>query len=102
MCCLHVQVCGHVYDPVKDGNGLPFEQLPDSWKCPVCGAPKSAYQKVVDGTGRVRWVHEEKETKAADTYKCSVRARNSFSKSIIRPFFSAYFFCCHPHNCHDN
>ena len=58
----HVQACGHVYDPVKDGNGLPFEQLPDSWKCPVCGAPKSAYKKTVDGSGRVRWVHEEEET----------------------------------------
>ena len=39
-------VCKHVYDPAKDGGGKPFEQLPDSWKCPVCGAPKSAYKPV--------------------------------------------------------
>ena len=57
-----VQVCGHVYDPEKDGNGLPFEQLPDTWVCPVCGAPKSKYQKTIDKTGRVRWVHEEEQT----------------------------------------
>jgi len=47
-------VCGHVYDAAKDGGGKPFEQLPDSWKCPVCGASKSQYKKQADGT----WVHE--------------------------------------------
>ena len=46
-------VCRYVYDPVKDGGGVPFEQLPDTWKCPVCGAPKSAY-KLVGGA----WEHE--------------------------------------------
>jgi rubredoxin len=45
-------VCEHVYDPVTDGGGLPFEQLPDSWTCPICGALKSAY-KQVDGV----WQH---------------------------------------------
>ena len=43
-----------VYDPVKDGNGTAFEDLPDSWACPVCGAPKSAYTKSADG----KWSHE--------------------------------------------
>lgn len=47
-------VCQHVYDPAKDGGGKAFEDLPDTWKCPVCGAPKSAYKKTTDG----RWVHE--------------------------------------------
>ena len=41
-------VCGHVYDPVKDGGGKAFADLPDSWICPVCGAPKSAYKASVD------------------------------------------------------
>jgi len=36
-------VCQHVYDPVADGAGAPFEQLPESWLCPVCGQPKSVY-----------------------------------------------------------
>ena len=42
-------VCGYVYDPEKgdlDSNmpaGTPFEQLPESWVCPVCGAPKSQF-----------------------------------------------------------
>jgi len=46
-------VCGWIYDPElgdKDGGippGTPFEKLPDDWVCPVCGALKSAFEKVV-------------------------------------------------------
>ena len=45
-------VCGWVYDPEfgdPDGEvapGVPFEQLPDDWTCPVCGAAKSDFEKV--------------------------------------------------------
>ncbi len=44
-------VCGYVYDP-KLGDpdsgvkaGTPFEQLPDDWVCPVCGADKGEFEK---------------------------------------------------------
>lgn len=37
-------VCGHVYNPDEDGAGLPFEDLPSNWTCPVCHAPKKAYR----------------------------------------------------------
>jgi protease I len=37
-------VCGYIYDPAKNG-GVPFEQLPSTWKCP-CGAPKSKFVKI--------------------------------------------------------
>lgn len=50
--------CAHVYDP-KENNGIPFDQLPDTWKCPVCGAPKSAYAKEVGEHGRLMWVHRD-------------------------------------------
>lgn len=33
-------VCGYEYS----GN-IPFEDLPDSWTCPVCGQPKSVFRK---------------------------------------------------------
>jgi len=44
-------VCGYVYDPtVGDPDndiepGTPFEQLPDSWVCPLCGAGKDMFTK---------------------------------------------------------
>ncbi|MGQ9732930.1 MAG: rubredoxin [Candidatus Zipacnadales bacterium] len=42
-------VCGYVYDPVKGDpdNGIEpgtaFDDLPDDWTCPVCGAAKSEF-----------------------------------------------------------
>ncbi len=42
-------VCGYVYDPeVGDPEGgipagTPFEELPDDWECPMCGAPKEEF-----------------------------------------------------------
>jgi len=46
-------VCGYVYDPAKgdpDGGiapGTKFEDIPDSWVCPVCGADKSKFEKKI-------------------------------------------------------
>ena len=43
-------VCGYVYDPTKGDPehgiepGTPFEQLPDDWVCPVCGAEKDKFE----------------------------------------------------------
>jgi len=33
------------YDKVKYGN-IPFEELPDDWTCPACGAGKSYFKKL--------------------------------------------------------
>ena len=44
-------VCGYVYDPAKGdpdsgiAPGTRFEDIPDSWACPVCGADKSKFEK---------------------------------------------------------
>jgi len=40
------KVCAHIYDPNVDGGGVAFEELPDTWVCPVCGQPKSVYQPI--------------------------------------------------------
>jgi len=45
-------VCGYIYDPElgdPDGGikpGTPFEEIPDDWVCPVCGAAKSQFEKI--------------------------------------------------------
>jgi len=45
-------VCGYIYDPElgdPDGGiapGTPFEEIPDEWVCPVCGAAKSDFEKI--------------------------------------------------------
>jgi rubredoxin len=37
-------VCGYEYDEAVEGKK--FEELPEDWKCPVCNAPKDAFDKV--------------------------------------------------------
>ncbi|MDY6970111.1 MAG: rubredoxin [Spirochaetota bacterium] len=43
-------VCGYIYDPVKGDpdNGIApgtrFEDIPEDWVCPVCGAGKDAFK----------------------------------------------------------
>lgn len=45
-------VCGYVYDPAqgdpegKIPRGTPFENLPDDWVCPVCGASKDLFEPI--------------------------------------------------------
>lgn len=45
-------VCGYIYDPQKgdpDGGidaGTAFEDLPDDWVCPECGAGKDEFEPV--------------------------------------------------------
>ncbi|MDR1094164.1 MAG: rubredoxin [Clostridiales bacterium] len=43
------QVCGYTYDPAQGDpdNGIqpgtPFENLPDGYACPLCGAGKDQF-----------------------------------------------------------
>ncbi|NIP41908.1 MAG: rubredoxin [candidate division Zixibacteria bacterium] len=46
------QGCYYVYDPEigEPERGIPagtsFENLPDDYRCPVCGAPKSMFDRL--------------------------------------------------------
>ncbi len=44
-------VCGYVYNP-HEGDpdngimpGVPFDQLPDEWVCPLCGVGKELFEE---------------------------------------------------------
>lgn len=37
------QICGYVYDEAKEK--VPFDELPNDWVCPLCGAEKSMLEK---------------------------------------------------------
>jgi flavin reductase (DIM6/NTAB) family NADH-FMN oxidoreductase RutF/rubredoxin len=45
-------VCGYIYDPAlgdPDGGikpGTAFEDIPEDWVCPICGADKSQFEKI--------------------------------------------------------
>ena len=44
--------CGWLYDPATGdpetgvAPGTPFEELPEEWCCPLCGAYKSQFEKI--------------------------------------------------------
>ena len=44
-------ICGYVYDPAEGdpdngvAPGTPWEQVPDSWVCPLCGVTKEHFSK---------------------------------------------------------
>ena len=46
------KICGYIYDPEQGDpdNGIDagtaFEDIPDSWVCPMCGAGKEEFQKI--------------------------------------------------------
>lgn len=43
------EVCGYIYDPAEGDPdsgiepGTPFDQIPDDWSCPKCGAAKAQF-----------------------------------------------------------
>ena len=45
-------VCGWIYDPQKGDPdngvdpGTAFEDVPDDWVCPLCGAAKADFKEV--------------------------------------------------------
>lgn len=45
-------ICSYVYDPAKGDPtqnipaGTPFEELPDTWKCPLCHVAKDKFVKI--------------------------------------------------------
>ena len=45
-------VCGYVYD---EADNTPFADLPEDWKCPLCGASKGEFVPAVRRLqGRIR------------------------------------------------
>lgn len=46
------EACGYIYEPVKGDDrrqvpaGVPFEELPSDWRCPVCGARPSRFRNI--------------------------------------------------------
>ncbi|MHA2238855.1 MAG: rubredoxin [Candidatus Hodarchaeales archaeon] len=37
-------ICGYVYD--EEAEGVKFEDLPEDYICPDCGAPKEDFEKI--------------------------------------------------------
>ena len=69
-------ICGYIYD---EEENIPWSELPDDWKCPLCGAAKSDF--VPEGKSRPETretpqVHVESEMKPLSAIETSALCSN--------------------------
>ena len=57
-------ICGYVYDPEQGdpdsgvAAGTKWEDVPDDWECPVCGAGKADFEKEQSINRHLTFRHE--------------------------------------------
>ncbi len=71
------KICGFIYDDVKEK--VKFEDLPEDWVCPLCGAPKSMFEEVIEEERMVEVKVEKTEIEdlqALTTYEKAIICRN--------------------------
>ena len=72
-------ICGYIYDDSKEK--VKFEDLPDDWTCPICGAPKAVFEEIKEETEKESKSIEETEEKLTElsnseiAYICSNLAK---------------------------
>lgn len=78
-------ICGYVYDEAAGGS---WEALPDGWKCPLCGADKSAFREKAEPdkpAAALDKPHVEKELSAMEmSVICSNLARGCEKQYLSR------------------
>ncbi|MBL8634187.1 MAG: rubredoxin [Myxococcales bacterium] len=81
--------CSYIYDPAvgdPDGGippGTPFEQIPDSWRCPECGATKKDF--VVISTASARSTQPAAPTSPSDAKAPAAAKAPSAATESVRP-----------------
>ena len=86
-------VCDYVYDPELGDrdSGIPpgtnFEDLPEDWACPLCGARKSDFVRLSDVTEESTKI-DEKETYQnklvwSDEYSINIKAMDEQHKKLV-------------------
>lgn len=68
------KICGYIYDEAKEK--VKFEDLPDDWKCPLCGAPKAMFEEVIDNSLK-------KDTVISDVEEDDLRELSNYEISYI-------------------
>ena len=72
-------ICGYIYDEAVEK--VKFEDLPDDWTCPLCGAPKSLFEEVKEES--VTKPNEVVERKEETEEKEDLRELSNYEISLI-------------------
>ncbi len=73
-------ICGYIYDDAKEK--VKFEDLPDDWKCPLCGAPKSLFEEVKDNDTSKKEA-DKKDTSYVEEVDDDLRELSNYEISLI-------------------
>ena len=71
-------ICGYIYDDSKEK--IKFEDLPDDWKCPACGAPKSLFEEIKEEKEKIK---EEEKVEIIEEVDDDLRELSNYEISLI-------------------
>lgn len=70
------KICGFIYDDAKEK--IKFEDLPEDWTCPLCGAPKQMFEEIIEETKAIPKEEQNLENNIDD-----LRALSNYEKAFI-------------------
>ena len=71
-------ICGYIYDDSKEK--VKFVDLPDDWKCPACGAPKSLFEEIKEEKEKIK---EEEKAEIIEEVDDDLRELSNYEISLI-------------------
>lgn len=75
------KICGYIYDDAKEN--VKFEDLPDDWTCPWCGAPKSMFELIEDESLTAKTEETEEVSFLEPEEEEHLRELDLYEKSFI-------------------
>jgi len=76
-------VCGYVYDEAKEG--VWWQDLPDGWVCPVCGAEKSFFRRVEIEASKGTAEAFRRSSDELEHHMADIHAMAATGRSVIEP-----------------
>ena len=76
------QICGYIYDESLEKTK--FEDLPDDWTCPLCGAPKSMFEEITEEEQTSKETEEKTQEKEEEKEVEKSQENVSFQEDDLR------------------
>ena len=67
-------ICGYIYDDAKES--VKFEDLPDDWTCPICGAPKAVFEEIKEEINENIEITEDEDLKELSNFEVAYICSN--------------------------